>query len=178
MNHYSHNEINLFKKTIDKFQILLRLSSIFSIANLDNGPEGRYSKKYVGKQRSVISKHALDQYELNIENFIDICRNIDSTPILITQPRLVDRNNIESDKNRIAYGYANFNHNSLVRAFDKCDSIMHEVAKNKNANIIDLANNFSGKSKLFLDHVHTTQLGSQSIAEEVASSLKLLISKE
>ena len=55
---------------------------------------------------------------------------------------------------------------------------MQEVAKNKNANIIDLANNFSGKSKLFLDHVHTTQLGSQSIAEEVASSLKLLISKE
>ena len=178
MNHYSHNEINLFKKTIDKFQILLRLSSIFSVANLDNGPEGRYSKKYVGEQRSVISKYALDQYELNIENFIDICRNIDSTPILITQPRLVDRNNIEFDKNRIAYGYANFNHNSLVRAFDKCDSIMHEVAKNKNAHIIDLAKNFSGRPKLFLDHVHTTQLGSQSIAEEVAASLKLLISKQ
>ena len=68
MNHYSPNEINLFKKTIDKFQILLRLSSIFSIANLDNGPEGRYSKKYLGKQ-SVIINHALDQYELNIEDF-------------------------------------------------------------------------------------------------------------
>ena len=178
MNHYSHQKISLFRGMIEKFQIFLRFSSIFSGTNHGNSPEGRHFKKYIGKQSSEISQYALDQYELNIKNFIDICRNINSTPILLTQPRLVDKNNTEIDKNKIAYGYANLDHNSLVKAFNKCDSIMHKVAKNKNAKIIDLANNFSGKSKLFLDHVHTTKLGSQSIAEEVAASLKLLMSTE
>ena len=178
MNHYSHKKISLFKGTIEKSQIFLRFSSIFSGTNHENNPEGRYFKKYIGRQSSEISQYALDQYELNIENFIDVCRNINSTPILLTQPRLVDKNNTEIDKNKIAYGYVNLSHNALVKAFNKCDSIMHKVAKNKNAMIIDLSNKFSGNSKLFLDHVHTNQLGSQAIAEEVATTLKILLSEK
>ena len=52
---------------------------------------------------------------------------------------------------------------------------MYEIAKNKNTVMIDPSNKFSENSKLFLDHVHTNQFGSQTIEEEIATTLKILL---
>ena len=113
-----------------------------------------------------------------MEIFVDICNNIGSVPILLTQPRLASENNSESEKKRIAYGYTIFDHNTLVDAFNKCDSIIFDVANSRNVDVIDLSKYFSGKSELFVDHGHTTKLGSKLIAEKTANYLKEIINWE
>ncbi|MBI4523159.1 MAG: SGNH/GDSL hydrolase family protein [Deltaproteobacteria bacterium] len=154
-----------FSDLLDQSQIYLRLKSIPAIFGKPFGAEGRLPE---GQYADSFPRWGVEQYKLNLKNFVDVARNIGAIPILFTQPRLVSLNNSDEEKARIVYAYSLLTHKALYQAFEETDAAVYAVSKEKNAPMLDLARLFSGQSELFLDHVHLTDRGSQGVAEAVA----------
>lgn len=123
----------------------------------------------------VINETALNQYQLNIELFVDIAHNINATPILATQPRLVDKDNSITDQQRINYYYVQMSHDTLVEGFHSCDEIINQVAGNKGVDVLDLSSEYSGRSDLFVDHIHFSKYGSEVISKHVSDYIISLL---
>jgi len=132
-------------------------------------PEGNYSSEY--------SKFGIKQYKLNLETIVDVSRNIGAVPVLLTQAKLVSDMNDDEDKSKIKYEYQLLNHEAIVRAFNECDQVVREISREKSVNLIDLSNNFSGQSDLFVDHVHLTSKGGKTIAQYTALELSKILKR-
>lgn len=130
-------------------------------------PKGNYSSEY--------GQFGLRQYKLNLETIVDVSRNIGAIPILLTQARLVSENNDEEDKVKIRCDYQLLNHEAILRAFNECDQVVREIAREKNVNLIDLSSNYSGQSDLFRDHVHLSSKGSKTVAQYTSLELSKIL---
>ena len=97
-------------------QLYVRLRERYYAWKLHLGAEGM---KPVGEYASTVPDESLKQYRLNVETFVDIARNIGAVPMLMTEARLVDRNNTDQEKSRISYDYVLLTHEALCTAFDK-----------------------------------------------------------
>lgn len=169
---YSHgNRINFIIGFFERFQLFLFIKSFFNEGASSLGLEGKTTNIVLGNS---ISDYAIEQYKINLQIFIETCRTIGSIPILMTQPRLPSKDNSEADKNKINYKYVKLNHDTLVDAFNKCDSIIFELANSHGVDIIDASKYFTGKPELFTDAVHTTKLGSELIAEKTSHLLNII----
>ncbi len=111
------------------------------------------------------------QYELNLRLITDAVKDLGATPILLTQARLVSASNSEEYRRRIRYDLVNLSPDGLVRAFADCDRATMNVARAEGVDVLDLSALFSGRGELFVDHIHTSVLGSEAIAEAVAEFL-------
>ena len=80
----------------------------------------------------------LKQYQLNVNVFVDICKNINATPILMVQPRLISSYNSEEEISKINYKFSGLSHDGLLEAFSKCDSILKHISNARSIDIIDL----------------------------------------
>jgi hypothetical protein len=70
-------------------------------------------------------------------------------------------------------------HAALLRAYDDCDKAIYEIAKKEeDVPFLDLSKMFSGQSDLFIDHVHTTPLGSVKFAKATATFLVGVLGKK
>lgn len=118
------------------------------------------------------------QFRLNVELFVDACRNIGATPILLTQATLVSRDNTEEERKLIGYDKLKFTQGAYVRAFEEIYEIIRSIAKKKDVSVLDLARPFNGRSELFEDAVHTTRKGSEEIAGAVAQFLVKPLNRE
>ena len=121
--------------------------------------------------QDIYSRFGPDQYRLNVELFVDVCRNIKATPILLTQATLITKNNSEEERKLIGYHHQRLTHQALYNAYEETYAILQSVAQRKHVEVWDLAKQFNGERELFVDHVHTTQLGSERIAKFVAGHL-------
>ena len=110
--------------------------------------------------------------------FVDLARDIDAVPVLITQARLIALENTEEEKDRIAYGYQQMNHRALVSAFEKTGEIIRQVSHTKHVPMIDASKRLSGKGKFFSDHVHLTDTGSEQLAIILAEFLFPLVTNQ
>ena len=90
--------------------------------------------------------------------------------MLVTQVRIVSRT---------GRGRADARHKTalrmddagLVDAFERCDTILREVAKAKGAVFVDAASALSGKPEWFLDLIHLRPEAAERLAEIVAREL-------
>lgn len=163
---------NLFEKS----QLYLRSATLLERSSREAlGVEGR---KPVGQYSNTFSRWGLTQYKLNLETFVDLSRNIGAKPILLTQPRLVVQNNSDKDRKRIQYDYVLLNHDALYQTFEEVDTILMDVARQKDAHYFDLARLVKGQSDLFVTTVHLSGLGGQSVARATANYLESLIEWE
>jgi len=153
-------------------QLYERLRSRYYNWKLNLGKEGIKPRGDVG---SIITEKSLEQFQLNLEMFLDLARNINAVPILMTQARLITPDNSESDKEKIGYGMVLLDHQSLCKAFSEVDRIIKVVAKEKDAAVIDPTDELNGNSDYFTDHVHLTPKGSGRLAELVAADLARII---
>jgi len=161
---------------------------LFSFSQLYVKVRSRYYKwkKLFGKEgiieagefQDTYSPYGPQQYRLNVELFVDACRNIGATPILLTQATLVTTDNSREERERIVYKYPKLSHSALVRAYEETYQIIQSVGKEKGALVLDLASQFNGQTDLFKDHVHTTKKGSEQIASAVARFLGKLLDKQ
>lgn len=135
------------------------------------GSEGRFKKE----RRDTVGDLGLAQFRLNLETFVDVSRNIRAIPILVTQATLVSPANTEEDRKKIVYGYVGLSHEGIVRAYEKCREVILQIARQKNAHVLDLMPALQGKSELFQDHDHTTPQGSEEVARRVADYLDPLL---
>lgn len=139
------------------------------------GPEG---PKPSGEYGSETSSIALRQFRLNVEMFVDAARNIGATPVLMTQARLVARNNTQEQRKKIQYDYVLLTHEALCEAFEKTDEIIADVAEKKSVFLIDASKQITGKDYVFDDHVHLTASGSEELADITARRLMELLEKK
>jgi len=123
-------------------------------------PEGSYANTY--------SSWATRQYKLNIQLFVDTCRNIGATPVLLTQATLISSSNSTVERARIGYRMQKLTHDALVRAYEQCNQIVRNVAKEKESKLIDIDIMLSGKGELFKDHVHHTPKGGEEVAKIIS----------
>ncbi len=130
-------------------------------------PEEEYS--------SDISEVALKQYQLHFQLFVDAAKNLGITPILMTQPLLVVRDNTEKQKQLIENEKVRLTHEGLFYASEQADAIIRQIAKTKNVYLIDASKHLSGNEALFTDHVHLTRNGASELAKFISFEIKELL---
>jgi hypothetical protein len=117
------------------------------------------------------------QYGLHLALIADAARNIGAEPVFVVQARMVTADNTPEEI--ASYGGIldtyGLTHGALVRAFEACDRELAEVAARKAVPVLDLSSRFSGERELFVDHVHTTALGSRRFGEAVGDFLARLL---
>lgn len=146
-------------------------------AQLKIGAEGVEKSEDMQDSITTLNPNGFRQYELAMEVFVDLARNIGAEPILLTQARLVhESNNLASqEQKRIDYHYVGLSHDALVETFNRLDSIVRTVATGKGATLIDASGQLSGKEWAFYDHVHVTPKGSEALAQFVADHLRPIL---
>jgi len=170
-----HYTGNLDRALCNISRLYLLLRNHYYRTSLDIGGEGR---RPPGDPVDKLSPAALRQYKLNVETFVDLARNIGATPVLVLQARLVHRNNTAEQRDKIRYSYVRLTHPLLCQAFEKIDTIIHEVAADKGVKVIGASSRLNGREEFFLDHVHLNLAGSAALAALVAPELAELIRRE
>ena len=70
------------------------------------------------------------------------------------------------------------NHEAILRAFNECDQVVREIAREKNVNLIDLSKKYTGQSDLFIDHLNLTSKGSETIARHTSLELGKILKRD
>jgi lysophospholipase L1-like esterase len=116
----------------------------------------------------------LDQYRANLVGVIRMIQTIGAMPVLAIEERLVSAHNTLAEKEKIQYHVVNVaSHDELVHLYQRCDDILQSVAQELRVPLIDIHEEMEGKLAYFRDHVHTTPLGSELIAEVRAALREL-----
>ena len=174
INNTHDKKINILNNIFEHSQIFLHLKNIYYYGFLNNfGLEGFENKNII--LRDQYDKWGLKQYEINLNTFIDLSRSLNIEPILLTQPRLITKDNYSSVKDKVNYKIQELNHNALNNAFNQCDSIIFDVSKKKNIKVLDLSKEMTGKAIFFKDHVHTTTVGSKKISTLITKYIEKFI---
>lgn len=103
--------------------------------------------------------------EVTLRTFVDLVRNAGGKPVLMTEARLVTRQNTEEEKKKIQYEYQKLVPEALREAYEKADETIKRIAAERNVPLIDASAEMTGNSAYFLDHVHLTEEGSKILAE-------------
>jgi lysophospholipase L1-like esterase len=112
------------------------------------------------------------QYQLAVELFVDLARNIGAQPILVTQARLVHPDNTEEQRKRIDYHHVGLTHDALLETFSLQDAIIKDVASKKKIPVFDASRKFADKDWAFYDHVHFLPEGSEAMAQFISSKME------
>jgi len=140
----------------------------FMLWDQDVGLEGLKARP---QQKGYLSQAQLAQYQLGVQQFVDLARNIGAEPVLVTQLRLPVAGSPEEDRERVGYDTVGFEHDVLVHAFEATERILAEVGRAKRVQVVDASAALSGRSELFADHVHLSPEGSAALASFVADAL-------
>ena len=165
----------------DKFlgnhsQIYFRVRMRYGYWKYHVGPEG--IKPLDAPRTSEIQPIQLAQYKITMQMFVDLARDIGAEPVLITEATLITPNNPSAGEDMIR-DYLALNRQGVLKGYEECTKIIKEVGIEKKAYVIDAHAELSGKRDLFADHVHTTEKGSQALAQMVADELiKIFKQKE
>ncbi len=166
-----------YQNFLDKFlcehsQLYVRLRTKYYLWRFPRNDQGLEAE---GIFLDRVNDSKLKQYKLNIEMFVDLARNIKAFPILMTQARLITKEINEIQKAKIHYRSAKLTHEAIYEAFQRTDEIIKGVAKEKNVFIIDASFALTGKDEFFTDEVHTTDKGSEVLANLTASELSKIL---
>jgi len=158
----------------ERSQLYTVLRRVYYKSKLKIGKEGLRKANDKQEGISALKRKGFQQYQLAMEVFVDLARNIGAEPILVTQARLVHESNelTERQQRRIDYHHVGLNHEALVETFDRLDAIVRKVAAEKKALLIDASAPLSGKAWAFEDHVHFVPKGSEAMAQLIADRLK------
>ena len=171
---------NLFDRWLcEGSRLYTVLRRIYYKKKLNLGKEGM--KKFVDTQHSIdmLNPDGFRQYQLAMETFVDLARNIGAQPILLTQARLVHASTVLSPEKqkRVDYHHIGLSHEALVETFDRLDEIVRKVAAEKAAFLLDASAHLAGKPWAFEDHVHVTPEGSKALAQFVAMNFQAILKK-
>jgi lysophospholipase L1-like esterase len=158
----------------ERSQLYTVLRRVYYKTKLKIGKEGLRKANDKQEGISALKPKGFQQYQLAMEVFVDLARNIGAEPILVTQARLVHESNelTERQQRRIDYHHVGLNHEALVETFDRLDAIVRKVAAEKKALLIDASALLSGKAWAFEDHVHFVPKGSEAMAQLIADRFK------
>ena len=127
------------------------------------------NEKFINSDINIIRNfnEELKKYKQQWIEIVDYLEYHKIIPIIAIEERLININNSIKEKRRIKYYMVNVkSHNELVDIFNKCDSILYNISKLKNIQLIDFNFQIPKNLDFFVDHVHTTEIGSKYRAEQ------------
>ena len=155
------------------------LRRIYYKTKMKIGNEGLRQAGDTQNSIAALNPMGFRQYQLAMEIFVDLARNIGAEPILMTQARLVAKGQTLTPERakRVDYHHVGLSHEALVETFDRLDSIVRAVAADKNVGLIDASVKLSGQDWAFDDHVHVVPKGSEALAQFVADHFQRILQK-
>lgn len=132
-----------------------------------------------GKKLTIDEAAIINEFKMNLQTFINICRARKITPVLMTQfnrykpnpdPKiLAAMQGFESDSG-ISVG-------EYMALYAKFNEAIREVGKQNGVQVIDLANLIPQDKKYIYDVVHLNTKGSQLAAQVISDQLKPLVAR-
>ena len=182
-NKLTHNNpllypINRIDKLLSISVMYRKIRDYYWTNKLNLNKHNQYIEDFIEKDNNIIRNFnkELIQYKQRWIAMIDFLNNNNIMPIIINEERLINKNNTIDEKRQIKYFMVNVkSHLELVELFNKCDSILYNISKFKNVNIIDINDQIPKKLNYFIDHVHTTEEGSRLRADKYLKYLKQFI---
>jgi lysophospholipase L1-like esterase len=133
---------------------------------------------YIRGKKLIIDAAAItDEFKMNLQTFINICRARRITPVLMTQ---FNRYKPSPDPKVLAT-MKGFESNSgisvseFIDLYAKFNEAIREVGKENGVQVIDLANLIPQDSKYIYDEVHLNTKGSQLAAQVISDQLKPMV---
>jgi lysophospholipase L1-like esterase len=128
-----------------------------------------------GKEITINKTEAIEQFEMNLDIFINICRARKIIPVLMTMPsRIKDIPDVSIadifNKDKLRVSYKEFK--AIIDAFN--ESIRNK-AKENHILFVDLAKDIPQEAEYMYDTVHYTETGSKQIAHRVSEHLEPII---
>jgi len=115
-----------------------------------------------------LQEEALTQYKLNIQLFVDCAKDVGAVPVLMTEACFAVRGNEHQPADRSR-------DETLLTAYERIEKILTDVARDKNAVLVDASKELNGKREFFTDRVHLTERGSHELAGLVAHEMARLL---
>ncbi len=115
------------------------------------------------------------QLALVLELIAGSARAVGARPVFVTQARLLAPENGPAERARLNLAYVGLDHAAALRAYADVDAALRDVAAREQAPLLEASARLSGRSELFVDHVHTTAAGSEALARFLAEELETLL---
>jgi lysophospholipase L1-like esterase len=169
-----HNGTVLDRWLCEWSQLYTVLRRIYYKTKMKIGNEGLREAEDKQNSTASLNSNGFRQYQLAMEMFVDLARNIGAKPFLMTQARLVAVGQVLTPERtkRVDYHHVGLSHDALVETFDRLDGIVRNVSATKGSKLIDASAHLSGKDWAFDDHVHVVPKGSDALAQLVAEHLQ------
>jgi lysophospholipase L1-like esterase len=151
----------------EHFQLFVRVRQKYYDWKLNADLEGEAVQRD-GTFDFDVQEEALTQYKLNIQLFVDCAKDIGAVPVLMTEARLAVRANEDQLAGRSW-------DETLLTAYERVEQILTDVARDKNAVLVDASKELNGRREFFTDRVHLTERGSHELAGLVAHGMARLL---
>ena len=126
-----------------------------------------------GKHLTVDKSAMIDQFEMNLQSFIYLCKARNIIPVLMTMPSRFkekpDQIILDTFKN-VTIEYAQFR-----ELFDLFNNSILKKAHENNIMVIDLAKEIPQEKEFMSDVVHYTDKGARKIADIISGRLKPVV---
>ncbi len=131
----------------------------------------------VGKKKELDLAEMVDEFKMNLQTFINICRARRITPVLMTQFNRVKANPDEKIR-KILQKFASDTKvgvSQFKEIYDKFNEAIVEVGKANHVLVIDLARLIPQESATMYDVVHLKPAGSHLAAQIISEHLQKLV---
>jgi len=169
---FSVNFYNILENNFKNLWLLLKIN--FSGIKLVK--DRMYDEFFLQRKTATDVLHIesifLKDYQAMLRSFIDICKNNNIEPILMTHPNLLKKNN---KKGMESYGiYQNqLNFEETVKIYALFNNEIIKISKEKNVTFIDLDKELNGNEKYFIDLTHLSKEGNIKVASIISHTLKM-----
>jgi lysophospholipase L1-like esterase len=169
---FSVNFYNILENNFKNLWLLLKIN--FSGIKLVK--DRMYDEFFLQRKTATDVLHIesifLKDYQAMLRSFIDICKNNNIEPILMTHPNLLKKNN---KKGMESYGiYQNqLNFEETVKIYALFNNEIIKISKEKNVTFIDLDKELNGNEKYFIDLTHLSKEGNIKVASIISHTLKV-----
>jgi hypothetical protein len=128
-----------------------------------------------GKAITIDKTEAIEQFEMNLDIFINICRARKIIPVLMTMPSRIKVNPDDLIVDIFKNDKLRFSYNDYRALFDAFNDSIRNKAKENHILFIDLAKDIPQEAEYMYDTVHYTETGSKQIAQRVSEHLEPII---
>ena len=171
---------NRFDKLLSVSAIYRKLRDYYWTKILKIHRGNKYIENFIIKDKNIIRNFnaELKHYEEQWIEAIDYLKYNNIIPIIIIEERLINKNNSINEKRKIKYFLVKVqSHVELVDIFNKCDSILYNISELKDIQLIDINAQIPNNSTFFVDHIHTTEIGSRYRAEQYVKYISKYLKK-
>ena len=185
--YWSSNNVRAPLETLEKGKLLGKLLKELLIPQLNEAyrnfkgsvfsqEEDEFAQDR-GRKLTVDPAGLAREFARNLEVFVDICRDRDITPVLMTQA-----NRVTANPDPVVAAYigkcgrdTEISYRDFKRLYDLFNETIREVGRKKEVLVIDLAREVPPDKEHLYDLVHFNDAGSRYAANIIAAQLKPLL---